>query len=45
MMVCLQAFINMSVVLALMPSGEFRFRFLRSGGSSFVVMLAAVEFC
>jgi len=42
MMVCLQAFINMSVVLALMPTKGIPLPFLSYGGSSFVVMLAAV---
>ena len=42
MMVCVQAFINMSVVLALMPTKGIPLPFLSYGGSSFVVMLAAV---
>jgi cell division protein FtsW len=42
MMVCLQAFINMSVVLALVPTKGIALPFLSYGGSSFVVMLAAV---
>jgi cell division protein FtsW len=42
MMVCLQAFINMSVVLALVPTKGIPLPFLSYGGSSFVVMLAAV---
>ncbi len=42
MMVCLQAFINMSMVLALMPTKGIPLPFLSYGGSSFVVMLAAV---
>jgi len=42
MMVCVQAFINMSVVLALMPTKGIPLPFLSYGGSSFVVMLASV---
>jgi cell division protein FtsW len=42
MVVCLQAFINMSVVLALVPTKGIPLPFLSYGGSSFVVMLAAV---
>jgi len=42
MMVCLQAFINMSVVLGLLPTKGIPLPFLSYGGSSFVVMLAAV---
>jgi len=42
MMVCVQAFINMSVVLALVPTKGIALPFLSYGGSSFVVMLAAV---
>jgi len=42
MMVCLQAFINTSVVLALVPTKGIPLPFLSYGGSSFVVMLAAV---
>jgi cell division protein FtsW len=42
MTVCVQAFINMSVVLALMPTKGIPLPFLSYGGSSFVVMLAAV---
>ncbi len=42
LMVCVQAFINMSVVLALMPTKGIPLPFLSYGGSSFVVMLAAV---
>jgi cell division protein FtsW len=42
MMVCVQAFINMSVVLALVPTKGIPLPFLSYGGSSFVVMLAAV---
>ena len=41
-MVCVQAFINMSVVLGLMPTKGIPLPFLSYGGSSFVVMLAAV---
>jgi cell division protein FtsW len=41
-MVCVQAFINMSVVLALVPTKGIPLPFLSYGGSSFVVMLAAV---
>jgi len=41
MMVCVQAFINMSVVLALMPTKGIPLPFLSYGGSSFVVMLVA----
>jgi cell division protein FtsW len=40
--ICLQAFINMSVVLKLVPSKGIPLPFLSYGGSSFVVMLAAV---
>src|SRR5262249_56563030 len=43
MMVCVQAFINMSVVLGLLPTKGIPLPFLSYGGSSFVVMLAAVE--
>ena len=42
MMVCIQAFINMSVVLGLLPTKGIPLPFLSYGGSSFVVMLAAV---
>src|SRR5262245_18774354 len=42
MMVCVQAFINMSVVLSLLPTKGIPLPFLSYGGSSFVVMLAAV---
>ncbi|MBI2150158.1 MAG: putative lipid II flippase FtsW [Acidobacteria bacterium] len=42
MMVCVQAFINMSVVLGLLPTKGMPLPFLSYGGSSFVVMLAAV---
>jgi cell division protein FtsW len=42
MMVSVQAFINMSVVLALVPTKGIPLPFLSYGGSSFVVMLAAV---
>ena len=42
MMVCIQAFINMSVVLALVPTKGIPLPFLSFGGSSFVVMLAGV---
>jgi cell division protein FtsW len=42
MMVCVQAFINMSVVLGLMPTKGIPLPFLSYGGSSFVVMLASV---
>lgn len=42
MMVCLQAFINMSVVLGLLPTKGIPLPFLSYGGSSFVVMLASV---
>jgi len=42
MMVCVQAFINMSVVLGLLPTKGIPLPFLSYGGSSFVVMLAAV---
>jgi cell division protein FtsW len=41
MMVCVQAFINMSVVLGLLPTKGIPLPFLSYGGSSFVVMLAA----
>jgi cell division protein FtsW len=42
MMVSIQAFINMSVVLALVPTKGIPLPFLSYGGSSIVVMLAAV---
>ena len=42
LMVCLQAFINMSVVLDLMPTKGIPLPFLSYGGSSFVVMLTSV---
>jgi len=42
MMVCVQAFINMSVVLGLLPTKGIPLPFLSYGGSSIVVMLAAV---
>jgi len=42
MMVSIQAFINMSVVLALVPTKGIPLPFVSYGGSSFVVMLAAV---
>jgi cell division protein FtsW len=42
MMVCIQAFINMSVVLGLLPTKGIPLPFLSYGGSSFVVMLAGV---
>jgi cell division protein FtsW len=42
MMVCVQAFINMSVVVGLLPTKGIPLPFLSYGGSSFVVMLAAV---
>src|SRR5262245_5383198 len=42
MMVCVQAFVNMSVVLGLMPTKGIPLPFLSYGGSSVVVMLAAV---
>jgi cell division protein FtsW len=41
-MVAVQALINMSVVLGLMPTKGIPLPFLSYGGSSFVVMLAAV---
>ena len=41
-MVCVQAFINMSVVLGLLPTKGIPLPFLSYGGSSFVVMLTAV---
>jgi cell division protein FtsW len=41
-MIVVQAFINMSVVLGLMPNKGIPLPFLSYGGSSFVVMLAAV---
>jgi len=41
-MVCVQAFINMSMVLGLMPTKGIPLPFLSYGGSSFIVMLAAV---
>ena len=42
MTVCVQAFINMSVVLGIVPNKGIPLPFLSYGGSSFVVMLAAV---
>ncbi len=42
MMVTVQAFINMSVVLGLLPTKGIPLPFLSYGGSSFVVMLASV---
>jgi len=42
LMVSVQAFINMSVVLGLLPTKGIPLPFLSYGGSSFVVMLAAV---
>ena len=42
MTVCVQAFINMSVVLGLVPNKGIPLPFLSYGGSSFVVMLIAV---
>src|SRR6185369_3543047 len=42
LMVCIQAFINMSVVLGLLPTKGIPLPFLSYGGSSIVVMLAAV---
>ena len=42
MMVCVQAFINMSVVIGLMPTKGIPLPFFSYGGSSFLVMLAAV---
>jgi cell division protein FtsW len=42
MMICVQAFINMSVVLGLLPTKGIPLPFLSYGGSSFVVMLASV---
>ncbi len=41
-MISVQAFINMSVVLGMMPTKGIPLPFLSYGGSSFVVMLAAV---
>lgn len=41
-MVCVQAFINMSMVIGLLPTKGIPLPFLSYGGSSFVVMLAAV---
>jgi cell division protein FtsW len=40
--ICIQAFINMSVVLNLVPNKGIPLPFLSYGGSSFVAMLAAV---
>ena len=40
--VCVQAFLNMSVVLKLVPNKGIPLPFLSYGGSSFVVMLTAV---
>jgi cell division protein FtsW len=42
MMIAVQAFINMSVVLGLMPTKGIPLPFLSYGGSSFIVMLASV---
>ena len=42
MLVCIQAFINMSVVLALVPTKGIPLPFVSYGGSSFVVMLTSV---
>jgi len=42
MTVCVQAFINMSVVLGIVPNKGIPLPFLSYGGSSFVMMLAAV---
>ena len=42
LMACVQAFVNMSVVLGLLPTKGIPLPFLSYGGSSFVVMLAAV---
>jgi cell division protein FtsW len=42
MTVCIQAFINMSVVLGIVPNKGIPLPFLSYGGSSFVVMLVAV---
>jgi len=42
MMVCVQAFINMSVVLGILPTKGIPLPFLSYGGSSIVVMLVAV---
>ena len=42
LMICVQAFVNMSVVLGLLPTKGIPLPFLSYGGSSFVVMLAAV---
>jgi cell division protein FtsW len=41
-MVCIQAFINMSMVLGMLPTKGIPLPFLSYGGSSFMVMLAAV---
>jgi cell division protein FtsW len=41
-MIGVQAFINMSVVLGLLPTKGIPLPFLSYGGSSFVVMLAGV---
>src|SRR4030095_4213617 len=40
--VCVQAFLNMSVVLGIVPNKGITLPFLSYGGSSFVVMLASV---
>ena len=42
MMVTIQAFINMSVVLGLLPTKGIPLPFLSYGGSSFLIMLASV---
>jgi cell division protein FtsW len=42
MTICVQAFLNMSVVLGIVPNKGIPLPFLSYGGSSFVLMLAAV---
>jgi cell division protein FtsW len=41
MTICVQAFINMSVVLGIIPNKGIPLPFVSYGGSSFVVMLAS----
>src|SRR4030095_13662186 len=42
MTICVQAFLNMSVVLGIVPNKGMPLPFVSYGGSSFVVMLTAV---